>query len=56
MNTFSRSKMSTSGVVTSPWMQSGRPISAIFSSTGITRARSRTPEAELVVSRPPGRA
>ena len=50
MNTASRSKMSTSGSVTSPWTQSGRPISAIRSSTGRTRSKSRTPEAELVVA------
>ena len=50
MNTASRSKMSTSGVVTSPWVQRGKPISAIFSKTGITLPRSRTPPCELVVA------
>ena len=50
MKAASRSKMSTSGSVTSPCTQSGRPIAAIRSSTGMTRAMSRTPLAELVVA------
>ena len=50
MNTASRSKMSTSGSVTSPWTQSGRPIAAMRSRTGMTRPMSRTPLAELVVA------
>ena len=42
--------MSTSASVTSPWMQSGRPIEAIRSSTGITFRIECTPLAELVVA------
>ena len=49
-NTASRSKMSTSGSTTSPCTQSGSPIAAIRSSTGITRSTSRTPACELVVA------
>ena len=49
-NTASRSKMSTSGSVTSPCTHSGTPCAAMASSTGMTRATSATPEAELVVA------
>ena len=50
MKTASRSKMSTSGSVTSPWTHSGKPIWAMFSSTRRIRSKSRTPEAEFVVA------
>mmetsp|Transcript_19946 Transcript_19946/g.60390 ORF Transcript_19946/g.60390 Transcript_19946/m.60390 type:complete len:207 (+) Transcript_19946:541-1161(+) len=46
----SRSKMSVSGVVTSPWMQSTSPTSAMASSAGCTSIRSVTPESEFVVA------
>ena len=42
--------MTTSAVVTSPWVHNGRPIRAIVSSTGMTLPRSRTPEWEFVVA------
>ena len=50
MNTASRSKMSTSGSVTSPWIKSGMPIAAMRSSAGMTRSISVTPCAECVVA------
>ncbi len=50
MNTTSRSNMSTSVSVTSPCSSSGMPASCIFSSTAAQRARSVTPESELVVA------
>ena len=50
MNTASRSKMSTSGSVTSPWINKGRPMVAMRSSTGMTLAMSRTPAAEFVIT------
>ena len=50
MNTASRSKMSIAGSVTSPWMRSGTPASAIASSVAIGFSISVTPEAEFVVA------
>src|SRR5205823_4724373 len=46
MNTASRSKMSTSGSVTSPWINSGMPRVAMRPSTGMTRSTEVTPCAE----------
>jgi hypothetical protein len=50
MNTASRSKMSISASVTSPWISSGMPIRSITASTGAMRAIAVTPESELVVA------
>ncbi len=50
MNTASRSKMSTSGSVTSPWTSKGMPIRSIASSAGRRVATSVTPCAALVVA------
>ncbi len=50
MNTASRSKISTSAVVTSPWTHNGKPISAIFSRTGMTLSKFLTPLSEFVVA------
>jgi len=50
MNTFSRSKMSTSGNVTSPCTSSGRPHSSIAASAASQRSMRVTPESEFVVA------
>ena len=47
---FSRSKMSISGAVTSPWMSRGMPSSCIFSSVWKQRDRRVTPASECVVA------
>ena len=49
-NTASRSKISTSGSVTSPWTSSGIPIACIRSSAGHRLRKSVTPCALLVVA------
>src|SRR4051794_16614165 len=46
----SRSNTSTLGSVSSPWMQSGSPCSAIASSTGNVASRLWMPASELVVA------
>mmetsp|Transcript_45775 Transcript_45775/g.73624 ORF Transcript_45775/g.73624 Transcript_45775/m.73624 type:complete len:208 (-) Transcript_45775:96-719(-) len=48
--TFSRSKKSTLGVNTSPWIRSGMPIAAISLSAGKQFLMSVTPDSELVVT------
>ena len=50
MNTASRSKMSTSGSVTSPWTSKGMPIASIRSSAAWIWRTSVTPLALLVVA------
>jgi hypothetical protein len=50
MNATSRSNMSTSGSVTSPWTSRGSPASAIVSRAGTTRSTEVTPDSELVVA------
>jgi hypothetical protein len=46
----SRSKTSTSGSVTSPCRSSGRPTSSMAANTASQRAKSVTPNEELVVA------
>ena len=50
MNTASRSKMSISASVTSPWISSGMPMRSITASTGSIRSIAVTPESALVVA------
>ena len=50
MKAASRSKMSISGSVASPWIRSGMPIRSIRSSTGAIPLRSVTPACEFVVA------
>ena len=50
MNTASRSKMSMSALVTSPWMSNGMPMRSRVSITGVIASIDVTPAAELVVA------
>ena len=50
MNTASRSKMSTSASVTSPWISRGMPMRSMVASTAAMWLRSVTPAAALVVA------